>query len=246
MKRIEITYLDKEIANSYCIGSGVEARCYKTVDNKVFKLYRDNKTIRKITEKTLFNSDCDNFADLANFSIHTPEMLLTKNDMIVGYTYPYIDGRTLANLNDKLTLLDYFKNYKRLLLDISKISNKGFYIRGIHNNNIILDYNNYYHIIDLDEGCFMMSACFDLLNNSNCHHVSRSVINSLFNKDGFEEIAFSDDKLSSLYEKAYYGDIDNVNNLVDYIRFECCGEANPKIASVRRNINVKSKRKKRI
>ena len=246
MKRVEITYLDKEIAKANCIGSGVEAKCYKTIDNKVYKLYKDKKIIRKITEKTLFNSDLDNFAALTNFSIQTPEILLMKNDMIVGYTYPYIDGNTLSSINDKIKLLDYFKNYKRLLLDINKISSKGFYVRGIHNNNIILDYNNYYHIIDLDEGCFMMAACSDLLYNSNCHHISRSVINSLFNKDGFDEIFFSDDKLSRLYEKAYYGDIDNVNNLVDYIRFECCGEANPKIASIRKNISVKSKRKNQI
>ena len=92
-----------------------------------------NKKIRKITEIVL------------------PLDIIRDTTTVLGYTMPYIEGKSLEEylLDKKLS------NSKKLdvLIELARVINtmpRGIYIGDLHSNNVVIDEKGSVHIIDVD------------------------------------------------------------------------------------------------
>lgn len=250
MERINITYIDDELKDAIWVGEGSVATCYKAENDRVYKLFKNIKIAKEMTKKTLFNGDADSFCSLTNDSVHTPDRLVVDDSgIILGYSYHYVEGTAIAHISEDITVLELFKNYKKLIDDIQKISFDGFRITDMNRENILFDSNNYFHIIDLDNGCFMQNASKAnqiYFNKSNCSIVFKTIINNIFGKDVTDELRFDDYLLNELLMQIYCGDIKIMRSLIDYISSSLCEETNPKIAALRKYAKLKTKSKKNV
>ena len=242
MEHINFTYIEKELIPANRLGEGHDAICYKNDKNRVYKIFKNKKIINEMTVKTILNGDRELFSSLSNDSVHTPDLLVFDDSKrIVGYSYPYVSGTVISQMSEDITVSQLFENYDKLLGDIDKISEKGFYIKGIHRDNILFDENNTFHIIDLDNGCFWSPEQKRILYPSNCQHISRTIIKNIFGKGSTENLEFKDESLTQLCGSVYSGDTKTIKGFIDYVGEKYCDEEDPKIITLRKRVELKTK-----
>lgn len=237
MDFIDIKDIDKRICNLKLIGSGTTARCYKLNDGSVLKLFKKNYSANLLLTKEIFNDDLSRFKTITNDTFIGPNTCVICNNKIIGYIYPYVEGCTLKQIDNKTKLKDIFKNYKQVLIDTKDISNKNFRLFDIHDGNIIYS-NGFLKIIDLDKGCFYDDGDSNLGYISNSREIFDNVFGHIYNKKTYEIINFKKSNLQKQFSKLDCGSIDSINKFIDYIAFYC-HNSDPTVFDVKRNIKVK-------
>lgn len=234
MELIELKNINKN--NKKLIGIGSTAFCYKLQDGSVLKLFKKNYNTNLILNKKNFDADLEKFSSISNDTFIGPKDIIINNNQIVGYTYPYIEGKSLYKINSKTRLLDLFKNYHQIINDIKKVTNDNFYLFDVHGGNIIFDGN--IHIIDLDKCWFYDEGTKELLMITNSREVFTNMFGSIYHKRENENIIFNDKNLNYKYNSVQYDNIDSINEFLEDILFRC-NDVNPTIKTVKDKIKVK-------
>ena len=234
MEFIELKNINNN--NKKLIGIGSTAYCYKLQDGSVLKLFKKNYSANLVLKGKIFNDDLDKFSSISNDTFIGPKDIVINNNQIVGYTYPYIEGKSLYKINSKTRLLDLFKDYYQIIEDINKVSNSNFYLHDVHGGNIIFDGN--IHIIDLDKCWFYDDCTKELLKITNSREVFTNMFGSIYHKRENEDIFFDDKNLNRKYNKVQYDNIDSINEFLEDIMF-ICNDVNPTIKTVKDKIKVK-------
>lgn len=123
-------------------------------DDEVYKIY--TKDFDLVEQNiNILNNIFTKYNELSNIKeLVLPNKYLLYNSHIVGFTMPYINGKTFFDImNDKEINSEYIKNIFikliKLLDEFKKLSFE-FAIGDLHERNIIIDKNNNINIIDCD------------------------------------------------------------------------------------------------
>ena len=153
--------------------------------------------------KKLFTIEVLNSNPLPDYFV-IPDSLVTVDNDIVGFTIPYIDGKTLKNVLYSREIpveikIKYLKKIGVILDDMASLRTntdlKHFYLNDMHESNfMIASSTNQLYVVDLD-GC-KINASFSfpsryltrnaLLNNANKYHVESDLRHGAYvmaNKD---------------------------------------------------------------
>ena len=238
MKVTNVRNIYSYISGTKIIGAGGTAFCYRLPDNRVLKLY-----IETYNKKVLFNNcnmleHVENISRLGNDSYVVPDEVLVKDNRVVGYIYPFVEGSTLYSLRKHVRLNDLHSNFSKLIEDTVDLSNKGFKLFDVHNGNILFN-DEKYHVIDLDKGRKMHDdESLRDITTSNVRDIIDTVINSYFGGDWKHIIEFKDKEIQDTYRKTYWTNKDDVDNFFKIIKSRCFS-SNPTIGEVRKRIKHK-------
>ena len=213
MKKTAITSIYPYIKNTKIIGKGKTSICFLMSDNRVLKLF-----LNTYYKKRLFKSN-DNIINhfekinsLKNDSYIVSEELLIKDKELIGYIYPYINGKTLHSIDKKTNIELLINSYDKLKEDTVLISNKKFVLNDMHDRNILFNYN--YYIIDLDFGFFKDNDDSNKILNYNMYKINNTIIHSLFNKYQDTIIEFIDNDLNNLYKESIISNYNSIKLLL--------------------------------
>lgn len=133
---------------------------------RVFKKLYVNDGVnfaKKMYILEVLSSNRDVFSD----EFVLPDNLVSVDNKIVGFSYPFVDGVTLKTFlnSDSFSLsskIDYLKQVGIILEKMDSIRKfsdlRNFYLNDIHESNFMIDFNNSkLNVIDLD-GCKMCSS----------------------------------------------------------------------------------------
>ena len=169
------------------------------------------------------------FDSISNFSFITPTELIIKDNELIGYIYNTVKGNTLKSvINSNIRVFDLLKNFDILIKDVKMVSENNFVMQDLHSKNII--YNDYYSIIDLDQGVFFKHQDNFKLNIMKIRDV---IMDEIFqNKDEYI-LEFYNNKIDNLYAKTNWSNIDEIYNFFEYIS-KYIRINNPKIKDLRK------------
>lgn len=186
------------------IGIGTSAVCYKIDENTVAKLFYDFFCYDFDINNPIVRNQFELLLSLSNDTYKGPNQLIVKDGIVVGYLYPFIDGKTLHRIRNNITVNDIITKYPKVIEDTKKISCFNFRLHDLHDKNILI--NDSFKVIDLDRG--YQSSNYD--NNGylkyNMININQVIIHSLFHVDEKDSIAFYNDSLQELYDKCLYED----------------------------------------
>ena len=228
---------DINTKNKKFIGAGTTAKCYKLNDGSVLKLFKNNYDAYLVLNKDLFSKDMNKFTKISNNTFKGPNKLVMDNNKLVGYIYPYVNGKTINKLNKNTKIRNIFRNYYQIINDVKDITDKSFYLFDSNYENII--YDNYsIHIIDLDKCWFYENGNKNTLLSYNSKDVFTNIVGGFFNKKYFEDIEFKDNILNNQYNDTDCTNIDSINDFIDCLSYYC-RDNNPDIKTVKNKIKVK-------
>lgn len=124
------------------IGEGAFAKVYKLPkQQKVIKVYKRNARLYKLYQDAL--EFTDDKVLIENNSV-VPEGKVYINFMLNGYVMPYIEGDTAYSLQKRPFIADisyheFLKAYYKALYNIKTLGIKGYWMRDVHDQNIIYD-----------------------------------------------------------------------------------------------------------
>lgn len=232
---------DIDVKKMKYLGQGYNAICYKYDKDTVVKIFNNDYKKRYLLDKSKY---MDKLADLYtanNDSIISPLDLIISKDQIIGYTHKYINGRNIDKicnnifLKNSTKIYDLFdKNYQVLLNDLYEASNKGFSFTNLDAKDIIMDSNNNYHIVDLDNSMFTNEYSKSIVFSANARLILKRIIESIFS----ENIMFENKDINLLYRNIDPISLNSISNFVDALSCECNSYI-PTIGEVKRKVKVK-------
>ncbi len=194
------------------IGIGTSAVCYRIDENTVAKLFYDFFCYDFDINNPIVRNQFELFSSLSNDTYKGPNQLIVKDGIIVGYLYPFIDGKTLHRVRNSLTVDDIVMKYSKVIEDTKRISSFNFRLHDLHDKNILV--NDSFRVIDLDRGYQENNSNEKGLLKYNMIDINRVIIHSLFHVDDKDSIVFYKDFLQELYDKCLYEDY---RFLVDFL-----------------------------
>lgn len=227
MDIVEVEKLNKY--RKLFIGMGTSATIYRIDRYQVAKIFFNYFREDYEKEKEHFEL----LLKISNDSFIGPSKLLVMNGIVVGYIYPYVEGKTLHRIRNNITIQDILKNYDKLILDTNKISDLNFRLYDLHGKNIL--YYKDLKIIDLDRGYKNKYNSIPQLHKSNIASLNKAIIDTLFKVFQNEIINFRDDKLNELYYS-----LSNPDNFVEFLELtQKKSETTEKVKyrKIRKNIN---------
>lgn len=227
MDIVEVEKLNKY--RKLFIGIGTSATIYRIDKYHVAKIFFNYFREDYEKEKEHFEL----LLKVSNDSFIGPSKLLVMNGIVVGYIYPYVEGKTLHRIRNNITIQDILKNYDKLILDTDKISDLNFRLYDLHGKNIL--YYKDLKIIDLDRGYKNKYNSIPQLHKSNIASLNKAIIDTLFKVFQNEIINFRDDKLNELYYS-----LSNPDNFVEFLELtQKKSETTEKVKykKIRKNIN---------
>ena len=240
MKITNVRTLYPYVNKGLLIGYGRTAFCYRLPDNRVLKLY-----VETYSKQDYFNKYNDMLEHLdllhiiSNDSFIGPDEVLMRDNKVVGYIYPYIDGTTIKTMRNKTRLSDLYCNFNKLIEDTVKVGNHQFMLIDVHNENILFDGSRYY-VIDLDQGKLSVDDTNPIQRSitQNVREVATTITNTYFRGDNGYILQFRDLNIDEIYRNINWQDDKQV---YDFFRAlsERCHSANPTLGEVRRKVKVK-------
>lgn len=223
------------------IGKGYNANCYKLDKDTVVKIFNNDYKKRYLLDKSKYMDKLASLYTVNNDSIISPLDLIISDSQIIGYTHKYINGKNIDKvcnnifLKNSTKISDLFdKNYQALLNDLYEASNKGFSFTDIKANDIIIDSNNNYHIVDLDNSIFTDEYSKKIIFSANARLILKRIIESIFS----ENIMFENKDINLLYRNIDPISLNSISNFIDALSCECNSYI-PSIGEVKRKVKVK-------
>lgn len=119
-------------------------------ENAVIKIYVSNPSLAHRNIDILFSViSCSELR--SNPYVVFPSALIALSGRIIGYVMPFIDGKTLDTyLYDSKTPYENIIDYLSQIASAINSLPLNIHIGDLHPKNIIVDYNNRIHLIDID------------------------------------------------------------------------------------------------
>lgn len=211
------------------IGTGTTARCYKSKDGDVIKVYRDNSDARFLLRTDNFEDKLAQMGEISNDTFIAPKKLLYINNKLSGYIYDYVRAKDLDRISKFTKLSSVFGHFDIVLDNLKKISNKNFILRDVHGRNIL--FNGKYHVIDLDRGVF---EDYDsrTIYMKNSREVFATVIDQIYGLKPWHEGTYSYVNVNK-YKYDDDVDINLVHDFCEDIR-KACDDEDPTIRKIRK------------
>lgn len=138
------------------VGAESYTKLWLTPDGKrIVKLFSEEDTTREFFDEDIKN-DTSTLIALSSVShcfddrFVLPKMIYQRQSRIIGYSMPFICGRTLSQAKP-LSMVDFKRVVRQVYDDIIFVNNKfGFSIADLHEDNIILGNDGKIYHIDLD------------------------------------------------------------------------------------------------
>ena len=235
MKIIEVDKLLPYVKNSYPIGMGMTAICFKKSDNKVLKIFKKNEFSSHLIKEPNFLDKMIKIGNLTNDTFVGPDTILTYEGCVVGYLYPYVDAPLLAELSSKTKLKELFLNYDKLLIDTKKISDDGLRLFDLHCKNILFD--DKFHIIDLDKSNFYDDKDFNY--SLNMSELFKNIIYQIYNTKQDELPRFLNKDVELFLKKVDPCDLESINMFINYFS-NLCDLNDPTVGDIKHKIKVKN------
>lgn len=213
MKITEIDSIHKYVHGSFIIpiGIGTTAVCYLMRNKHLLKIY-----LNTYNKKVLFGrfediiNHFETLNHIQNDTYIAPDEILIKNGQLVGYTYPYIEGKTLKK-EKKLILSSLIEKYDKLVDDTEKISNYNLTISDLHDRNIIIGDNIY--LIDMDR--YFIDQDNTNVFSDNMHKINKTLLYNIFDKHLLKKIIqFHNEELNNLYNESLNGEFNYIKDLI--------------------------------
>lgn len=225
MDKIEVTNKKEYLKKSKIIGIGSTAICYLDNDGIVNKFYYDMPG-----KDDNFQKKFNKLYQYGNETFITPQKLLVdENNNLLGYTYPYVEGKTLSFTSPFVKLEEFLDHYEEFLDDCTQFSDSGYVPSDLHGGNIIYK-DGKCKIIDLDRGAFYSDL--DYCYRMTARKFATGYLNKIFRAKLNETINFYNHYLQEDYQNTDWTDVYSVANLFDFI-CQCSKKDNPSIHDVR-------------
>ena len=235
MEIIEVEKVKPYILNSFPIGMGMSAICFKNKDKKVVKIFKKNDNTSELIKNKSFLEKMIKIGELSNDTYIGPDTILTYEGEVIGYLYPYVDSKLLMDVSDKTKLSELFMHYDKLLSDTKLISDAGLRLEDLHRKNIL--FNGYYHVIDLDWAYFPTDNEFTY--NFNVSDLFQCIMNQIYNTKQDELQKYKDEKIAKYMKCLDRSNLDAINDFIKYFS-NICDSDDATIGEVRKNIKVKN------
>lgn len=216
----------------YLIGRGTTAKCYKIDDNNVAKLFHKSFSYYLNIDDAFTMNKFETLSKIDTETYKGMDKILVKDRKIVGYIYPFVEGKVLHQVRKKLYVNDILKNYGKMIEDTKRISSLGVEINDLHDKNII--YDGSLKIIDLDRWKIRPLLDVEKINSINIRKINQEIIKIIFGAKQYETICFDDFDLMRLYY--------SMNSKEDFVRFlellkkECLDLENLKFSKIKRKV----------
>jgi len=231
MEIIEIEKVMPYLINSFPIGMGMTAICFKNIDNVVIKIFKKNDEAKLLVDKDDFLDRLTNIGRISNSTFIGPDTILVHNDKVVGYLYPYINAKVLAKIPKSTRLSTLFGNYEILLKDTKEISDEHLRLYDVHNRNIL--FNGKYYVIDLDKSNFMENVEFNFIENMSV--LFNNILWQIYGTKPWELVRFMDYNVEKFVGKMSKCDIESIKEFVKLLS-DRCEEDDPTIMTVKKKI----------
>lgn len=223
------------------VGYGSTACCFRMSDGRIAKLYLNTEnTDHLFRSYKNMEEHMQLLHEVSNDSFIGPEELIIKDNKVIGYIYPYLEGTTLAHINKNTKLSTLYNAYCKLIEDTLDISSKSFKLIDVHKRNIIFDGSNY-KVIDLDKGKSKINEKngTNTAEVANICQIKTTVINSLFKGDFDDILVFSDFELEKIHSKMWKKEED----IYDFYRLlqSRCDSSDPTLKEIRKKVRYKIK-----
>ena len=161
----------------YLLTSTSSANIYLYEDGNKKKIYKKFYTPLSIIDKGRYDSLMSIKSDL----VILPEELVLENGFISGYTSDYVDGVTLEESADKISLADLIHGIKDLGIEYDKLADMGVTVSDVNLMNLVYSNGKIYNIdtdsfkvsnnpnkivFKLRNSIALKQACFTMLANS--------------------------------------------------------------------------------
>ena len=204
MAIIEVKTLLPQLVGSIPIGIGTTAICFLKPSDKVLKIFYNSSSTKKLFDSYNMQEHLEFLSTLGNETYCCPQDIYVKDGKVLGYSYPYIYMKTIDKMPAYTTYLNIISDYRTLLHNTRKISEKKFRLYDVHQKNVL--FGKIYRIIDIDKGNIEEKMCEDELFNYNMRQIIRVIIEAIFNLNIDEHLTFQDELLQRQYIKALYED----------------------------------------
>lgn len=225
MNKTEVTDVKKYLKKSRFIGVGTTAVCFLMPDGKVAKIFYNMPG-----KSDLYIDRFEKLSNYGNDTFITPQELLIKNEKLIGYTYPYINAKTLRFTSPFVKIDDFLSNYENFLIDCRNFSKSNFELSDLHTGNILYS-NGKCFLIDLDRGWFNNYSGYAY--SMNTRRFINEYMNKIFKSNSDYTINFYNYYLNDKYHKINWTNMDEVSNFFDYL-YQCVGKSSPTIHDVRK------------
>lgn len=215
IKNLKVNWLTLKV-----LGIGTLGICFLLPGGKVLKLFFNKWRVRKLeSDHNNLYSHFEEINSIGNETYMVPEILLTKNNSVIGYIANYGKGHQIAHLSANTTISQVIKAYKPLINDTQLISEQKFKLSDIHDGNILYDeINNRFYCIDLDHGQ-KDSLSGDSIMKLNMRALNDCIILSLFGIDSYKrEAEFYDTRLQKIYDEATLRDYEAIYDFLYYLQ----------------------------
>lgn len=211
------------------IGVGTTAKCYRSKDGDVIKVYRDNSDARFLLKTDNFEEKLAMMKDISNETFIGPRKLLYVDNKLAGYIYDYVRANDLERISKSTRLSSVFGHFDIVLDNLKRISNQNFILRDVHGRNIL--FNGNYHVIDLDRGVF---EDYDprTIYMKNSREVFATVIDQIYGLKPWHEGSYAYVNINK-YKYDDDVDINLVHDLCEDLR-NACDDEDPTIRKIRR------------
>ena len=214
MKVTNVDSVSSVLNCSIPIGIGTTAICFLRSDGNVVKLYINTYLKRQMFNYFNMEDQLKLLNKISNDTFIGPEEILVKNDNIIGYIYPYVKGRRIDRLSNKLTKEDILNSYQKLFDDTKKLAEHDIRLNDLHERNIL--FYDSYHVIDLDK-CTVKECAYRF----NMCDIIDLLVRSIFNTGVIHSIRFQEKDLEELYRDVRYKHNEDFDKLIERI-FDGC------------------------
>lgn len=239
MKKIEVNSIIKQIIPLKIIGIGTTAICFKIRQNDVLKLYLNTPLKNNLFKCYNMVEHLSKINEIGNNTFIVPDRLITKNNKLIAYTYPYVSGKSLKHIDGNTKMRDYIKNYHILYFDTKKISDKKFRLHDMHAKNIVFDKE--YKIIDLDKGYFDEKNDIDTIFLKNMKDINRAILNSIYDLNIDDNLIFQNEELAEKYLEMIVND---PTKFYEFMLCLCNNNLDKTKNDIKRDTNIKIYSKK--
>ena len=214
MKIVNVDNIASVLNCSIPVGMGTSAICFLRSDGNIVKLYLNTYLKRQMFRYFDMEKQLKLLNKISNDTFIGPQEILVKNDEVIGYIYPYVKGKRIDRLSNKLTKEDILCSYQKLFDDTKRLEEYKIRLNDLHERNILFD--NMYHVIDLDK-----CTINDNAHRFNMGDIIDLLVRSIFNTGAIYSIVFEESDLEELYREVRYNRNEDFNILIERI-FDGC------------------------
>ena len=229
MEIIETDNIKKLISFPISIGAGCTARCYKTKEGNVIKIYKHNRFAKELLARPFFEDNMRHIDVISNETFIGPKKLVYQDGKIVGYIYELLHGKTLSKLSSKTRLSTVVQDLDVVFENIKKISQQKFALGDVHTKNIIFDGG--YRVIDLDQGGFLTLKSEEEIYLDNARMVIQTIFDQIYGTNIDRSAEYTHVKVDK-YINSDYLSMKVIELLCDKYR-SVCNSDNPTIQEIK-------------